>query len=213
MNIKNEMELAVLAAIDRQNRERGSSNRSAARKTFSLVMSLLSKDRERPTCRCALCTTDAAALSLVKLPSCYCRTHHYGITLEKVREEEIEAQVRQAVRRVSLHPKHPSRQPVPDSSRITLIDLGLKEGLRMVGPLLRKVAGGCDCRHCREDALALALNSSSPQYSVRIQDRFRFPPHHLEFLRHEFLPLLNDAVRKVCLNPRHGVTAGGQTGG
>ena len=83
----------------------------------------------------------------------------------------------------------------------------------MVGPLLKRMPGGCDCRYCREDALALALNSSSPRYCVRIQDRFRFPPHHLEFLRHEFLPLLSDAVKKVVLNPRHGGAAGEQTRG
>jgi hypothetical protein len=211
MRIKNEMEIAVRAAIDRQKKESGSTRSSAARKTFSLVMSLLSKDQERLACRCALCRADATALSLISLPSCYCRAHHYGITLEKVREEEIEGRVRTAVRRVSLHPKHPPHQPIPDSSKIILVDLGLKEGMRMVGPLLKRAPGGCDCRYCREDALALALNSASPKYCVRVQDRFRFPPHHLEFLRHEFQPLLLDAVKKVTLNPRHGGTAGEQT--
>jgi hypothetical protein len=149
-----------------------------------------------------------AALSLIGLPSCYCRSHHYGITLEDVREEDVEARVRNSVRRVSLHPKHPSNQPIPDSSKIILVDLGLKEGMRMVGPLLKRMPGGCDCLYCREDALALALNSASPKYCVRIQNRFRFPPHHLEFFRHEFLPLLSEAVKRVVLNPRHGDTAG-----
>ncbi len=213
MRIKNEMEIAVRAAINRQKNESGSSNLSAARKTFALVMSLVSKDKERLICRCALCGADAAALSLISLPSCYCRSHHYGITLEKVREEEITTQVRNAVRRVSLHPKHPSHQPIPDSSKIILVDLGLKEGMRMVGPLLKREPGGCDCLYCREDALALALNSASPKYCVRIQNRFRFPPHHLEFLRHEFMPLLSAAVKKVVINPRHGGAAGEQTQG
>jgi hypothetical protein len=213
MRIKNEMEIAVRAAINRQKEGSGSSGSSAARKTFALVMSLIAKDKKRLSCGCALCSADAAALSLISLPSCYCRSHHYGIALESIKEEDIEARVREAVRRVTLHPKHPSHQPIPDSSKIVLVDLGLKEGARMVGSLLNRMPDACDCQYCREDALALALNSTSPKYCVRIQNRFRFPPHHLEFFRHEFMPLLSEAVKKVVLNPRHGDTAGEQTCG
>lgn len=213
MRIKNEMEIAVRAAVNRQKKGSGSSSRSAARKTFALAMSLISKDKKRLSCGCSLCSADAAALSLISLPSCYCRSHHYGIALENTREDVIEARVRDAVRRVSLHPKHPSHQLIPDSSKIILVDLGLQEGSRMVGSLLKRLPGGCNCQCCREDALALALNSTSPKYCVRIQNRFRFPPHHLEFFRHEFLPLLSEAVKKVVLNPRHGDTVGEQTWG
>ncbi len=206
--IKNEMETAVRKEVSlRKQRDAGPqwmSRLSLDRLVLHLPWLLGSGKKEGISCRCPLCRTDVIALALTALPPCYCRSLHYGISLQRVDGNQIRKEVQSAARKIDLRPRHPSRGPVPDSSGIRLIDFGLKEGVRMIGPLLERVPGACSCETCREDTLAFGLNRSEPRYGVEIVGKLRMLPHQLDFLRHELLGTFTEAARKIALNPRHG---------
>jgi hypothetical protein len=166
----------------------------------------LSKDvrRKGAACRCSLCRNDAIALALTILPPRYCRSLHYGISLKGADRKSVEREVGRAVRRVALRPHHPYRSPVLPSSGVRLVDFGLLEGGRMIGPLLVNLSGACACETCREDTLAFGLNNCTPHYGVAMQGKLRIPPHQLDFLRHELLGVLSEAAKTIALKPRHG---------
>jgi len=78
---------------------------------------------------------------------------------------------------------------VPAEDRVQLVDYRLREGARMVGPLLGKLPGICDCPSCRTDILAHSLNRFSPRYGVLAAGKSRLQPHDLDFIRHEMIDL------------------------
>ena len=204
MRIKNEMERTVQAEIGRLTRKDTGAPGGIGGSLSRRVKSWLSGAKKRTPCYCAVCSADTAALALTQLPSRYCRTHHYGINVAKVDPGEVSTRVNYALRRVTLRPRHPVGQPYHQRSGILLVDLGLKEGLKMVGALLKRIEGACACPICREDTLALGLNAVPPRYGVQVKGRYRFPPHHLEFTRDELLPILSRSAGKIARNPRHG---------
>lgn len=208
VKIKNEMETAVRAEVSRQRRRATGWSRSPwfTRGVHNSILArLLKSERKRAgACWCVVCDKDVMALSLTTLPPCYCRSQHYGVTLDRIETGELASKVKGAVRKVNLRPRHPSRLQAPGNSEICLIDYGLREGLGMIGPLLRRMPGTCNCRACREDTLALALNSKSPRYGVEILGRMRMPLHEMDFFRHELLETLSVAAKTVARNPRHG---------
>ncbi len=208
MAVKNEMETAVRSEVLKQKRGQGGGSWASwvPLEVVSQFVPFLRRHLPKTSlsCRCPLCTTDAVALSLTLLPPCYCRADHYGLSLGKVSGEEVQQRVVSALRKVELRPRHPSRQPVPEASQIRLVDFGLREGARMIGPLLKRIEEACDCAKCREDTLAFGLNRYSPKYGVVVQGKMRIPLHHMEFIRHELLSVLSEAARTIATNPRHG---------
>lgn len=208
MRVKNEMETAVRNEMRRQRGgEKGSTlSWRIPLESLNRLMPFLGRSISKSglTCRCPLCEADSLALSLTYLPPCYCRVDHYGLALSKVSPKVIEEKVRAALKRVGLRPRHSSREALPQSSAVKIIDFGLKEGGRMIGPLLERLSGACACEQCREDTLAFGLNRYAPKYGVSVGGKLRMQPHQIDFLRHELLEKLSEAAGSIARNPRHG---------
>ena len=208
VSIKNEMELAVRSEVERLRMPQSVMPALAGLgldRFLKGISGLLgTSSGKRIACRCELCRTDVVALALTTLPPCYCRKLHYGISLERVDSDLIEKEVAKAVRKVELRPRHPSRGPVPEGNEVKLVDFGLREGGRIIGPLLQKLEGACSCNTCREDTLAYGLNRIGPRYGVEVVGKLRMPRHEVDFFRHEILPTLSEAASAIALNPRHG---------
>ena len=207
VSIKNEMETAVRneAGLQQASRGRRSSGIPYLDRVTAFVPWLSKEGRREGTlCRCSLCRNDAIALALTILPPRYCRSLHYGLSLRGADRKTVEREVSRAVKRVALRPHHPYRSPVDLATGIRLIDFGILEGGRMIGPLLVKLKGACACETCREDTLAFGLNNCTPHYGVAVKGKMRMPPHQLDFLRHELLGVLSEAAKTIALKPRHG---------
>lgn len=162
-----------------------------------------SGSNKRSRCECLLCNTDTIAFSLTNLPPCYCRSLHYGISSEKVDSGNISRNLEESVRRVTLRPRHPERHFRNSDEGVSLIDFGLQEGKRVVPFVMKKLSTACRCSDCLEDTLAFGLNQMKPKYGVRIEGTLRMPATEIEFYRHEMIPVMVEAARKISLNPRH----------
>jgi len=206
VKIKNEMETAVRAEFVRQTGE----GESGTVNIFLRAMKSLFQEGKVTDlhCSCPWCRHDVLALALTGLPPCYCRSHHYGMNLRKIETRSVGDAMSKAIRRVGGRPRHSPRDQVPAEEGVHLVDYRLREGTRIVGPLLGKLPGICDCQSCRTDILAHSLNRFSPRYGVLASGKSRLQPHDLEFIRHEMNMVMVDSARKIALNPRHEGTDG-----
>jgi hypothetical protein len=168
----------------------------------SKTISRMVGEKKRALCHCPVCSIDSIALAISTLPPCYCRAEHYGISSSKVTQEELAERVKNAIRKVTLLPRHPAR-PVADDSSVRLFDFGLYEGSRMIAPLLSKVSDACTCENCLEDTLAFGLNRSKVRYGIIMGREVRIPSTELEFFRHQLQGILMKAAKIIGRNPRH----------
>jgi competence protein ComFB len=195
------METAVRVEFEKQI---GAHQAGAINLIRSALKALLQESSaSRILCRCPWCRNDVLALSLSKLPPCYCQSHHYGMSLQKIEPRRVQGAVADAVRRVGGRPRHSQRDMVPDEGEIRLIDFRMREGSRIVEPLLGKIEEACSCDSCRSDVLAYALNRLAPRYGVVMRGKIRLRRHDMEFIRHETLRALAESARKIAANPRH----------
>jgi hypothetical protein len=182
MNIKNEMEALVRAAV-RSFREKGPATPNA--------------------CWCPLCEMDIVALALNLLPPFYCRQETFGYAAGIATAGKIREAVQSAIQRVGLRPKHRPGVPSARDGEVGLVNYTFEIGCEIVGPAVSKSRDACGCPQCRIDALAYALNRYPPKYGVTRGGRRSLHPTYLTFMRHELGMLITQASRVVTTNPNH----------
>lgn len=202
MKVKNEMETVVRSELGRQAGEEKPLSVNALRLAIRTLLQRSGASALR--CRCAWCRNDILALSLTKLPPCYCLSYHYGVSHRKIEEGALREIVSRSIRRIGGRPRHSWKEILPDENAVRLVDYRMRVGMSLVGPLLRRVPDGCDCEACRSDALAHCLNRLQPRYGVMADGKVRLQPHDLDFLRHEMHGAIAQSASVVARNPRHG---------
>ena len=104
MKVKNEMETAVKSELGRQAGEEKPASMNAL--WLAIRKLLLRSGTSALRCRCAWCRNDIMALSLTKLPPCYCLSFHYGVSHRKIEEAVLRDIVSHSIRRIGGRPRH-----------------------------------------------------------------------------------------------------------
>ena len=154
-------------------------------------------------CWCPLCRADMAALSLSTLTPCYYTRRAKDPAADPERNAAVREKVVHAVRHVELHPKHAPGDAVPEGEEALVVSILLEEGFAAVEELLDAGHGPCECRTCRCDAVAFALNRYPARYGVRFRGGMNLTRGDRAQLRGELAPFLGLGLKVVATAPRH----------